>query len=101
MSTSHPDGRTAFFYGTLMAPEVLHRVCHGSSSPDNPIFATHNLKTYAAILPSHQRHRVKGADYPAILPHPTSTVRLLATDSVRERSPRLPRLSSISESRLN
>lgn len=72
----HPDdGRTAFFYGTLMAPEVLHRVCHGSSSPDNPIFATHNLKTYPAILPNHQRHRVKGADYPAILPHPTSAVR--------------------------
>ena len=69
------DGRTAFFYGTLMAPEVLHRVCHGSSSPTNPIFATHNLKTYPAILPNHQRHRVKGADYPAILPHATSAVR--------------------------
>jgi gamma-glutamylcyclotransferase (GGCT)/AIG2-like uncharacterized protein YtfP len=73
--SSSPDGRTAFFYGTLMAPEVLHRVCHGSSSTTNPIFATHNLRTYPAILPNHQRHRVKSADYPAILPHPTSTVR--------------------------
>ena len=72
---TYTEGRTAFFYGTLMAPEVLHRVCHGSSSPDNPIFATHNLKTCPAILPSHQRHRVKGADYPAILPHSTSSVR--------------------------
>ncbi|KAK4565983.1 hypothetical protein LTR86_003832 [Recurvomyces mirabilis] len=69
------SGRTAFFYGTLMAPEVLHRVCHGSSSPDNPIFQTHNLKSHPAILHSHRRHRVKGADYPAILPHSTSTVR--------------------------
>jgi len=69
------QGRSAFFYGTLMAPEVLHRVCHGSSSPSNPIYATHNLKTHTAILPGHQRHRVKGADYPAILPHATSTVR--------------------------
>ncbi|KAK3679639.1 hypothetical protein LTR78_000014 [Recurvomyces mirabilis] len=69
------SGRSAFFYGTLMAPEVLHRVCHGSSSPDNPIFQTHNLKSHPAILPVHRRHRVKGADYPAILPHSTSTVR--------------------------
>ena len=69
------DGRTAFFYGTLMAPEVLHRVCHGSSSPSNPIYATHNLKIYAAILPAHRRHRVKSADYPAVLPHDSSTVR--------------------------
>lgn len=73
--SSNPDGRTAFFYGTLMAPAVLHRVCHGSSSPTNPIFATHNLRTHAALLPNHQRRRVKSADYPAILPHPTSTVR--------------------------
>lgn len=73
--SSTTSGRTAFFYGTLMAPEVLHRVCHGSSSPSNPIYATHNLKTYPAILSGHQRHRVKGADYPAILTHASSTVR--------------------------
>jgi gamma-glutamylcyclotransferase (GGCT)/AIG2-like uncharacterized protein YtfP len=72
---STDKGRSAFFYGTLMAPEVLHRVCHGSTSPSNPIYATHNLKTYPAILPAHRRHRVKDADYPAILPHPSSTVR--------------------------
>jgi gamma-glutamylcyclotransferase (GGCT)/AIG2-like uncharacterized protein YtfP len=73
--TSTDQGRSAFFYGTLMALEVLHRVCHGSTSPSNPIYATHNLKTYPAILPAHRRHRVKKADYPAILPHPSSTVR--------------------------
>ena len=58
-----------------MAPQVLHRVCHGSSDPDNPIFKSHNLKTYPAILHNHQRHRVKHADYPAIRPQQGSTVR--------------------------
>jgi gamma-glutamylcyclotransferase (GGCT)/AIG2-like uncharacterized protein YtfP len=66
---------TAFFYGTLMAPQVLHRVCHGSTSPSNPIYATHNFKITPAILPGHRRHRVKNADYPAVLPNSESTVR--------------------------
>lgn len=70
-----PEGRSAFFYGTLMAPQVLHRVCHGSTAPDNPIYATHNLITYPAILPAHRRHRVRHADYPAIIPHADSSVR--------------------------
>ncbi|KAK4544266.1 hypothetical protein LTR36_004476 [Oleoguttula mirabilis] len=67
--------RCAFFYGTLMAPQVLHRVCHGSSDPENPIFATHQLQAYPAILHNHRRHRVKEADYPAVRPHDGSTVR--------------------------
>lgn len=69
------ESRSAFFYGTLMAPQVLHRVCHGSSDPGNPIYASHNLKAYPAILHNHRRHRVRHADYPAILPHQGSTVR--------------------------
>ncbi|KAI6825862.1 hypothetical protein KC315_g7905 [Hortaea werneckii] len=69
------EGHSAFFYGTLMAPQVLHRVCHGSSSPDNPVYAAHNLQTYPAILHDHRRHRVRSADYPAVLPVPGSTVR--------------------------
>ncbi|KAK5133913.1 hypothetical protein LTR08_007142 [Meristemomyces frigidus] len=69
------ESMSAFFYGTLMAPQVLHRVCHGSSNPDNPIFATHKLKTRPAILHDHRRHRVRYADYPAILPVQGSTVR--------------------------
>ncbi|GAB7342789.1 hypothetical protein MBLNU457_g0925t2 [Dothideomycetes sp. NU457] len=65
---------SAFFYGTLMAPQVLHRVCHG---PANPTFtsSTSYLKTTPAILHNHRRHRVRGADYPAILATPSSTVR--------------------------
>lgn len=74
-STNQAEGRSAFFYGTLMAPQVLHRVCHGSSSPSNPIYASHNLKTTPAILHNFRRHKVRHADYPAILPISGSTVR--------------------------
>jgi len=74
MSTMRtPTGapRTAFFYGTLMAPQILDRVCHGT----NPNIATHHLTTSPAMLPNHRRHRVRGADYPAIIPHSDSSVR--------------------------
>ena len=69
------EGRSAFFYGTLMAPQVLHRVCHGNTSPDNPIYQNHNLQMRPAILHNHRRHRVRGADYPAIMPYRGATVR--------------------------
>lgn len=58
-----------------MAPQVLHRVCHGSSSPSNAIFATHNLQITPAMLRDFQRHRVRHADYPAIIPDAGSEVR--------------------------
>lgn len=58
-----------------MAPQVLHRVCHNSMEPDNPIFATHQLKSYPAILHDFRRHRVQNADYPAILPCEGESVR--------------------------
>ncbi|KAK4622640.1 hypothetical protein CLAFUR0_07213 [Fulvia fulva] len=67
--------RSAFFYGTLMAPKVLHRVCHGSMADDNPIYKPHNFKTYPSILHDHQRKKVKRADYPGIVPKPGSSVR--------------------------
>jgi len=58
-----PNDRTAFFYGTLMALSVLQRVTsHPSASP---------LKIRPAILPHHRRHRIRSADYPAILPVPS------------------------------
>ncbi|TKA81250.1 hypothetical protein B0A55_02357 [Friedmanniomyces simplex] len=69
---------SAFFYGTLMAPQVLHRVCHGSTRPSNPIYAAHQFELSPAILHKYRRHRVRHADYPAILPvvnDPTATVR--------------------------
>jgi hypothetical protein len=58
---------TAFFYGTLMAPQVLHRVIWGSQTPPTPAHAS-LLRIRPAILHTHQRHKVKNADYPAILP---------------------------------
>lgn len=58
---------TAFFYGTLMAPQVLHRVIWGSQTPPTPAHAS-LLHIRPAILHSHQRRKVKRADYPAILP---------------------------------
>ncbi|KAK3051060.1 hypothetical protein LTR09_007810 [Extremus antarcticus] len=70
---SDPQNRSAFFYGTLMAPQVLHRVCHGSAAHGRPTH--HTLKTSPAILHNHRRHRVKDADYPAIVPTEGASVR--------------------------
>lgn len=58
---------TAFFYGTLMAPPVLHRVIWGSQTPPTAAHAS-LLRIRPAILHAHRRHKVKRADYPAILP---------------------------------
>jgi hypothetical protein len=56
---------TAFFYGTLMAPFVLYRVCYGSSATEP--WQRNLLTVRPAILRHHQRHRLKEADYPAVL----------------------------------
>ncbi|EUC46742.1 hypothetical protein COCMIDRAFT_35609 [Bipolaris oryzae ATCC 44560] len=66
---------TAFFYGTLMAPPVLHRVIWGSPTPPTPAHAS-LLHIRPAILHAHQRRKVKGADYPGVVP-------VTATASVR------------------
>lgn len=66
---------TAFFYGTLMAPPVLHRVIWGSTTPPTPAHAS-LLHIRPAILHAHRRHKVRNADYPAILPSsPSASVR--------------------------
>ncbi|KAF1347272.1 hypothetical protein EJ07DRAFT_143379 [Lizonia empirigonia] len=57
----------AFFYGTLMAPPVLHRVIWGSQTPPTPTHAS-LLSIRPAILPAHQRRKVAHADYPAVVP---------------------------------
>ncbi|KAK5302826.1 hypothetical protein LTR99_005783 [Exophiala xenobiotica] len=64
---------TAFFYGTLMAPGVLHRVIHGTHDPEP--WQKSLLTVRPALLQSYRRHRVRHADYPAILPHTNSCVR--------------------------
>lgn len=55
----------AFFYGTLMAPAVLHRVIR---NPNVPSSLLQNLTTRPALLHKHTRHRVRDADYPAVMP---------------------------------
>jgi len=64
---------TAFFYGTLMAPEVLHRVCYGTSKIPQDQAAFLSIKP--AILHDYCRHRVRWADYPGIIPEKGHTVR--------------------------
>jgi gamma-glutamylcyclotransferase (GGCT)/AIG2-like uncharacterized protein YtfP len=63
MTSSTRQTYTAFFYGTLMAPSVLKRVtCHDPASAALP------LTTRPALLLKHRRHKVRGADYPAVVP---------------------------------
>lgn len=69
------ESRSAFFYGTLLAPQVLYRVCYGTKDPNDPLVKHSKIKTFPAILHDHRRHRVRDADYPAIVPHAGSTVR--------------------------
>ncbi|KIW07296.1 uncharacterized protein PV09_02146 [Verruconis gallopava] len=75
MGMETPFGpHTAFFYGTLMAPKVLSRVCFG---PNVPLNTTKHgkLNIRPALLQNFRRHRVLNVDYPAILPCEGSTVR--------------------------
>lgn len=49
-----------------MAPQILHRVIHGRPDPEP---WQKNLLTFQpAILHGYRRHRVRGADYPGIIP---------------------------------
>lgn len=49
-----------------MAHQILHRVIHGSSNPEPWQKALLTVKP--AILHGYRRHRVRGADYPGIIP---------------------------------
>ncbi|KAF5874491.1 putative disease resistance protein [Botrytis fragariae] len=65
-----PETYNAFFYGTLMAPEVLYRVIYGASNHPST-----SLTITPALLHDYCRHRVSFADYPAIISEPGHTVR--------------------------
>ncbi|KAJ5134513.1 disease resistance protein Aig2 [Penicillium atrosanguineum] len=62
-----------FFYGTLMAPQVLHRVIHGRGEPEP--WQKAMLRFQPAVLLGYRRHRVRGADYPGIVPASEATTR--------------------------
>ncbi|KAJ6131950.1 hypothetical protein N7471_007165 [Penicillium samsonianum] len=66
-----------FFYGTLMAPQILHRVIHGQANPEP--WQKAMLRFQPAILHGYRRHRVRNADYPGI-------VALLEPQSEMEKS---------------
>ncbi|KAL9138442.1 MAG: hypothetical protein Q9175_000326 [Cornicularia normoerica] len=57
---------SAFFYGTLMAPQVLYRVVYGTTNPTPSQIS--RLIIEPAILPQYTRRRVRDCDYPAIIP---------------------------------
>lgn len=83
--------RSAFFYGTLiftvfpvaklipcpsgtlMAPQVLYRVCYGTPKP-TPLQKS-LLTIRPAVLHSYCRRKVCDCDYPAIIPSPGVSVR--------------------------
>ena len=61
------------FVGTLMAPGVLHRVIHGTPTPEKR--QQDYITVRPAVLQHYRRHKVRYADYPAIIPHKGSRVR--------------------------
>lgn len=67
-----------------MAPKVLNRVCYGYNPSQNPRYATATITSAPAILHNFRRHRVKHADYPAILPASGATVRGLYVTGLTE-----------------
>ncbi|KAI0503346.1 AIG2-like family-domain-containing protein [Xylaria bambusicola] len=74
MGSSTDKTHAAFFYGTLMAPEVFFTVCYRSSTVDIAILKSlHQFQP--AILHGHCRRRVTFADYPGVIPDPDHEVR--------------------------
>lgn len=60
-------------HDSQMEPQVLYRVCYGSSTPSS--FQKSLLTIRPAILHAHCRRRVLDRDYPAIIPSPHDSVR--------------------------
>ncbi|KAI0913374.1 AIG2-like family-domain-containing protein [Ustulina deusta] len=74
MGSSQGKAHAAFFYGTLMAPEVFFTVCYRFST-DNVSLLKSLHQFQPAILHGHCRRRVKFADYPGITPDSGHEVR--------------------------
>lgn len=60
-----------FFYGTLLAPQVLSRVLGHEVA-----------KRQWATLKNYARHRVRGLDYPALIPEENAEVRGMVYDGL-------------------
>ncbi|KAJ5512207.1 hypothetical protein N7463_001759 [Penicillium fimorum] len=70
-----------FFYGTLMAPQILHKVIHGQANPEP--WQKAMLRFQPAILHGYRRHRVQDADYPGIV-----AVRETKTEAEKSSAPK-------------
>ncbi|KAF7970625.1 hypothetical protein HWV62_23559 [Athelia sp. TMB] len=79
----------AFFYGTLMHPEILKRVIGNDGT---------HLKICSAILLDYTRHQIKHADYPAVLPYSKSKALFNRELSPEEKSVRGSLVTGLSES---
>ncbi|EJT69672.1 hypothetical protein GGTG_12555 [Gaeumannomyces tritici R3-111a-1] len=64
-SAAGQESYSAFFYGTLMAPEVFFTVCFRLSNP--PAEVRDKYRFRPAVLPGYCRHRVQHADYPGVV----------------------------------
>ncbi|KAL2119228.1 hypothetical protein VTJ04DRAFT_6188 [Mycothermus thermophilus] len=72
-SVPSDDGvHCAFFYGTLMVPDVFYTVCYNTKDVPPAIAALHTFQP--AILHGYCRRRVKMADYPGIIPDANHSV---------------------------
>ncbi|GAW25577.1 putative disease resistance protein [Rosellinia necatrix] len=74
MGSSQDGTHAAFFYGTLMAPEVFFTVCYRNST-DNIAVLRSLHKFQPAILHGYCRRRVQFADYPGMTPDQEHEVR--------------------------
>jgi len=70
---------TFFFYGTLIAPQILYRVCYGTQNPEP--WQKSRLTMRPALLHGFRRHRVRGRDYPGIVPVSNSNNNATGTSS--------------------
>jgi len=70
---------SAFFYGTLMHPEILKRVIGNDGN---------ELQMCPALLLDYTRHQVKDEDYPGILPYSQSRVMFDHDLNLEDRSVR-------------
>ncbi|OQD72298.1 hypothetical protein PENPOL_c001G06917 [Penicillium polonicum] len=61
-----------FFYGTLVVPQILHKVIHGQANPEP--WQKAMLRFQPAILHGYRRHRVQHADYPGIVAVPEPAI---------------------------
>jgi hypothetical protein len=68
-----------------MAPEVLYRVCYGTTQPTD--FQKSLLTVRPAILRGYERRRVKDCDYPAIIPADSTKRKNLTPEAIAASTP--------------